>query len=243
MISNVSSLQTTTDEAYESEPTVSPRSPTMSSSTAGTTHIHPELEHEFDYPSPPPPVPDRRLKPAHLRPPPPPTKPRHHKQEQQQQQQKDSDGYSKVQKKPKTSPLSVIQHLPASTPTDSTSTSTRTLSSRHFCGSLPSSNEPSTSSSSNRKSNEISKPNSKKYSNSSINDNNQQIIFKKSSTTPLNKTKAKRSSATYFDEATNGLAIRLPASTSSDGYDLTNKQNLNRSVENKAKEKEELLCS
>jgi len=75
---NVSSLQSTTDEAYESEPTTattSPRSPAMSSSIATTTHIHPDLEHEFEYPSPPPPIPDRRLKPAHLRPPPPPPPP------------------------------------------------------------------------------------------------------------------------------------------------------------------------
>lgn len=69
--SNVSSIQTTTDEAYESEhTTASPRSPMNSSSIIA--HIHPDLQHEFEYPSPPPPVPDRRLKPAHLRPPLPP---------------------------------------------------------------------------------------------------------------------------------------------------------------------------
>lgn len=54
-----SSIHSNTDEAYESEPT------TMSSSII-TSHVHPQLEHEFEYPSPPPPVPDRRLKPAHL---------------------------------------------------------------------------------------------------------------------------------------------------------------------------------
>ncbi len=49
LTSNVSSFQSTTDEAYESEPTTtSPRSPTISSSTATTSHIHPDLEHEFE---------------------------------------------------------------------------------------------------------------------------------------------------------------------------------------------------
>jgi len=177
-------------------------------------HIHPDLEHEFEYPSPPPPVPDRRLKPAHLRPPPPPTKPRSHKQ-----QQKDSNVYSKIQKKPITSPLTAIQHLLVSTPNDSTLSSARIMSSRHFCGSLPVSNEPITSSL-NIKTDEYSKQNSKKLSNSSTNDNNnnQQIIFKKSPSASLNKTRAKKTSSAYFDEATNGLAIRLPASVSN-GHD------------------------
>jgi hypothetical protein len=213
LVSNVSSLQTTTDEAYESELTIttSPRSPTISSSTATPNHIHPDLEHEFEYPSPPPPVPDRRLKPAHLRPPPPPTKPRSHKQ----QQAKDPVAYSKIQRKSKNSPLTVIQHLMASTSNDPTSSSARILSSRHYCGSLPLSSEPVTSSSS---SNSQTK-----------NRNNQQIIFKKSSSSSLNKTKSKKPSSAYFDEATNGLAIRLPASESN-GQDSINKQNLNRFV-------------
>jgi hypothetical protein len=228
LTSNVSSLQSTTDEAYESELTTSPRSPTISSSTATTTHVHPDLEHEFEYPSPPPPVPDRRLKPAHLRPPPPPTKPRSHKQ------QKDSTVYSKIQKT-KISPLTVIQHLMASTSNDSTSSSTRTLSSRHYCGTLPVSNDLITSSSNSQtkiKTDEISKRNSKTLNclNSSKNDDhNPQITFTKSSLSSLNKIKSKKPSSAYFDEATNGLAIRLPASISN-GNDSINKQNFNRFV-------------
>jgi len=129
----------------------------------------------------------------------------------------------------------------ASTPNDSILSSTRTLSSRHYCGSLPLSNEPITSSSNNTQNkiitDEISKQNSRtrRSLNSSINDNNQQIIFKKSSSSSLNKTKGKKSSSTYFDEATNGLAIRLPAS-GSNGHDSTNKQNLNRFVQYTSKE-------
>jgi hypothetical protein len=226
LISNVSSLQSTTDEAYESEPTTtSPCSP--------AAHIHPDLEHEFEYPSPPPPVPDRRLKPAYLRPPPPPTKPRTHKQ------QNDSAGYSTVQKT-KSSPLTVIQHLLLSTSDNSPSSSTRTISSRHFCGSLPISSEPLTSSSNSQtkvKINNVLKDEEKRNSkthtslNSATNDddNNQQIIFTKSSSSSLNKIKSKKPSATYFDEATNGLAIRLPAPVSN-GFDSTVKQNLNRFV-------------
>jgi hypothetical protein len=229
LLSNVSSLQTTTDEAYESERTTSPRSPIMNSSIPA--HIHPDLKHEFEYPSPPPPVPDRRLKPAHLRPPPPPTKPRSHKQ-----QQKDSNVYSKIQRKSIASPLAAIQHLLVSTTNDSTSSSVRTMSSRHFCGSLPVSNEPIRSSS-NIKTDEYSKQNSKKLSNSSTNDNNnQQIIFKKSPSASLNKTRAKKTSSAYFDEATNGLPIRLPASVSN-GHESTDKQNLNRFVQYTHKKK------
>jgi hypothetical protein len=136
----------------------------------------------------------------------------------------------------------------ASTPNDSILSSTRTLSSRHYCGSLPLSNEPITSSSNNTQNKiityEFSKQNSRIHRslNSSINDNNnnnnnnnQQIIFKKSSSSSLNKTKGKRSSSTYFDEATNGLAIRLTAS-GSNGHDSTNKQNPNRFVQYTSKE-------
>jgi hypothetical protein len=232
LTSNVSSLQTTTDEAYESETTASPRSPTMSSSTAATTtspttHIHPDLEHEFEYPSPPPPVPDRRLKPAHLRPPPPPTKPRYHKQ------QNDSAVYSKIQKQTKASPLAAIRNLIASTSDNPTFTSIRTLSSRHYCGSIPASNEPLISSSSSSetrtrtKTTESSQENSKTRSLSSH--DNQQIKFRKSSSSSLTKTKSRKSSSTYFDETTNGLAIRLPASQSNEP-DSTNKQNPTRFV-------------
>ncbi len=233
LISNVSSLQTTTDEAYESEATISPRSPTMSSSTAitttttttPTTHVHPDLEHEFDYPAPPPPVPDRRLKPAHLRPPPPPTKPRYHKQ------QNDAVVYSKIQKENKTSPLKIIRHIMASTSDNPNISATRTLSSRHYCGSLPVSNDPFTSSSSETRTkittDESSQRNSKTRSSSSH--DNQQVKFRKSSSSSLTKTKSKKSSSAYFDETTNGLAIRLPASQFNE-QDSTNKQNLNRFV-------------
>jgi hypothetical protein len=235
LTSNVSSLQSTTDEAYESEVTLSPRSPIMNlAATTKTAYVHPDLKHEFEYPSPPPPVPDRRLKPAHLRPPAPPTKPRTHiQQPQQPQQQKNVNHYSKT-KKTKASPLAVIQHLMASTPNDSPSSSTRTFSSRHYCGSIPSSNEPITSSSSNYqtkiKTDEVSQRNSKTPQSiiSSTNDNNNQpVTFTKSSSTSLTKLKSKKPSSVYFDEATNGLPIRLPASEP-DRHNPTNDKNLNR---------------
>ncbi|CAF3897600.1 unnamed protein product [Rotaria sp. Silwood2] len=226
---NVSSLQSTTDEAYESEPTtISPRSPTISSSPTTTiAHVHPNLLHEFEYPSPPPPVPDRRLKPAHLRQPP-PVKPR-----SRQQQQKESNDYSKIDKT-QISPLTTIQHIMVSTPNDSTSSSIRTLSSRHYCGSLPLSSEPVTSSESptKLKTNEISRQDSKidnALNSSTNNDNDQKTILRKSTSSSLNRNKPKKPSSTYFDEATNGLAIRLPAPMSK-GQDSTNKQNLNRLV-------------
>lgn len=226
-LSNLSSLQSTTDEAYESEATVSPRSPTMSSSTVATNttsltpattmaHVHPDLLHEFEYPSPPPPVPDRSLKPAHLRPPP-PTKPR------SQKPIDDSVLYSKVEKPAKTSPLRSLQHLISSTPTDSDFSSVRTLSSRHYCGTLPLTNEPM-----NRPIDDNANRNSKTR-NSSSNESTQ-IKFKKSSSTSFTKNKSKRSSASYFDEATNGLAIRLPVNQSNEQEDSFNKQNLIRLV-------------
>ncbi|CAF0899789.1 unnamed protein product [Rotaria sordida] len=219
---NVSSLPSTTDEAYESEQTttISPSSLTMSSSpptTATIAHVHPNLIHEFEYPSPPPPVPDRRLKPPHLRPPP-PIKPRSH----QRQQRKNSNNYSTIEKT-QISPLTAIEHIMASTPNDSTSSSIRTLSSRHYCGSLPLSNEFVTSSESQ------TKRKTDDTLNSLINnDNNQQPTLRKSTSSSLNKNRSNKPSSTYFDEATNGLAIRLPAPISQ-GQDSINKQHLNRS--------------
>ncbi|UJR31630.1 hypothetical protein I4U23_019112 [Adineta vaga] len=239
LISIVSSLPSTTDEAYESEQTTntSPRSPTMSSSTVATTtnNIHPELEHEFEYPAPPPPVPDRRLKPAHLRPLPPPTKPRTIKP-----QQKNLNVTNK-RKTSKTSPLTLIQHLVASTANDSELSSARTLSSRHYCGSIPVSNDSVTTittsapnSPTNGKTDDNSKQNSKTLNGSTCiiehedNPDVEKITAIKSSISSLNKTKTNRkSSSTCFDETTNGLAIRLPIPTS-DGHDSFNKQNLNR---------------
>ncbi|CAF4680908.1 unnamed protein product [Rotaria socialis] len=227
--SKVSSLQSTTDEAYESEPTtISPCSRTISSSpitattttatttTTTTTHVHPHLLHEFEYPSPPPPVPDRHLKPPHLRPPP-PVKPRSH------QRQKGSNEYSSLSKA-MPSPLTTIQHLLAtsSSSNDSRSPSaTRLLSSRHYCGSLPVSNEPITSSRppTITKADEIPK----RYSRTSNDENKQQ-----SNSSSLNRHKPRKPSSTYFEEATNGLAIRLPAPISR-GQEITNKQDLNRS--------------
>lgn len=188
--SNVSSLQTTTDEAYESEhTTASPRSQTNNSSIV--TNIHPDLEHEFEYPTPPPPVPDRRLKPAHLRPPPPPTKPR----TLLNQQENDSNVaiYSKIKKQQtKSSPLAAIQHLIVTNTNEPISTA-RTLSSRHFCGTIPANNDLVTSPELIDTVETKPKRNSKTSS----------------------KTKSKKSSTTSsFDEVTNGLAIRLPVTDS-----------------------------
>ena len=227
-LSNLSSLQSTTDEAYESETTASPCSPTISSSTVATTttaaYVHPDLVHEFEYPSPPPPVPDRRLKPAHLRPPP-PTKPR------SQKPLEDPVIYSKIEKPSKTSPLTSIQHLLASTPSDPSFSSVRTLSSRHYCGTLPPAYGPTSSPSDtppNRPTDENANRNSKTRSLSS--NESTQIKFKKSSSTSFSTSKSKRSSSSYFDEATNGLAIRLPVNPSNEREDSINKQNLTRSV-------------
>ena len=225
-LSNLSSLQTTTDEAYESETTASARSPTMSSSTAATTNtsVHPELVHEFEYPSPPPPVPDRRLKPAHLRPPP-PTKPRSLKVSQ------DPVVYSQINRERKTSPLASLQHLIASTPTDPNLASIRTLSSRHYCGTLPLTNEPMSSppdTPTNLQTDDQNANRNSKTRNSSSTEI-PQIKFKKSPSSSFTKTRTKKTSSSYFDEATNGLAIRLPVNQSNEA-DSINKPNLTRLV-------------
>jgi hypothetical protein len=230
---NISSIQSTTDEAYESEPT------TMSSSivtTTVTTHVHPDLEHEFEYPSPPPPVPDRRLKPAHLKASPPSTKPRLSKQDNT-----DSIEYSTVQKT-KPLPITTIQQFLLSKSNGSTSPSTRTMSSRHYCGSIPVSNEETTQSSIKStpiKTNEHSKDKTKDKRNSrtlnclhpsTTDDNQKRNLMTKSSSSSLNKTKIKKQKLiTDIDEATNGLAIRLPAPMSN-GSELPKKQNPNKFV-------------
>ncbi len=229
LTANISSIQSTTDEAYESEPT------TMCSSIATTTHVHPDLEHEFEYPSPPPPVPDRRLKPAYLKPSPPPTKPRLTKQNNI-----DIAGYSVVQKsKPLT--LTAIQQFVTSSSNDSNSPSTRIMSSRHYCGSIPVSNDVTQSSinSTPIKINENLKDKTKEKRNnrtlnclhpSTTDDNYKRNLITKSSSLSLNKIKRKKEKLiTDFNEATNGLAIRLPAPVSN-GYDSTNKQNLKKLV-------------
>jgi hypothetical protein len=114
------------------------------------------------------------------------------------------------------------------------------MSSRHYCGSIPVSNETTQSSvtSSPIKTNGHSKDKSKDKRNirtlnclhpSTTDDNKRNTITKSSSS--LNKTKLKKQKLiTDFDEATNGLAIRLPAPVSN-GHDLTNKQNLTKLVE------------
>lgn len=190
LATNLSSIQTTTDEAYESEPT------TMCSSIATTTHVHPDLEHEFEYPSPPPPVPDRRLKPSHLKP-----------QSTKQQENSDTTEYSIVQKD-KIIPIKAIQNLLNSTCDDSISPSTRSMSSRHYCGSIPVANE-------NRQSTTVNHSEQQKEKKrhgrtlsclhpSTTDDNKRQNSF--------NKIKSKKHKIkNEFDEATNGLAIRLPA--------------------------------
>jgi hypothetical protein len=197
----------------------------MSSSTATTTHVHPDLEHEFDYPSPPPPVPDRRLKPAHLK------SPSTTNSLIIKQENIDSAGYSIIQKA-KPIPVTAIQHLVACTSNDSTSPSIKTMSSRHYCGVIPVSNDVTSSS---MKIPELTKDKNKEKRNiktlsclhsSALDDNDTK---RKSSSSSLNKSKTKKTLITEFDEATNGLAIRLPAPTSN-GHDLTNKQNLNRLV-------------
>jgi hypothetical protein len=196
----------------------------MSSSiatTTTTTHVHPDLEHEFEYPTPPPPVPDRRLKPAHLKVSPPSTKPRLSKQDNT-----DSIGYSTVQKT-KPLPITTIQQFLLSTSNDSTSPSTRTMSSRHYCGSIPVSHEETTASSINStliKKNEQSKDKTKDKRNgrttlnclhpTTTDDNQKRNLMTKSSSS--NKTKIRKQKLiTDIDEATNGLAIRLPAPTES----------------------------
>ncbi|CAF2665213.1 unnamed protein product [Rotaria sp. Silwood2] len=228
LIPNISSLQSTTDEAYESEPT------TMSSSIGKTAYVHPDLEHEFEYPSPPPPVPDRRLKPGHLKSP-------TINSRLIKQHNIDSAEYSIIQK-PKSLPLTAIQQLIVSTSNNANISSTRTMSSRHYCGSIPISDKliQSCIDSIRVNAKEDSNDKNKDKRNTGVlsclhpsttddnnnNNNNKRNIIRKSS--PLNKMKIKKQKLiTDFDEATNGLAIRLPAPIDN-SYDLTSKQSLNR---------------
>ena len=224
---NVSSLHSTTDEAYESEPT------TISSSLV-TTHVHPDLEHEFEYPSPPPPVPDRRLKPAHLKTPPPPAaRPRLIKHEII-----DSNGYTTVEKI-KSAPLTALPLIV--TGTFNESTSTRTMSCRHYCGSIPVNDEPapSTVDATSIKPADHAKVNKhkeKRHSktlsclhSSAVDDRETTRTWMKSSISSLNKTKTKKQTTKEFDEATNGLAIRLPAPPTPT-QDAIQRHNLNRFV-------------
>lgn len=220
---NISSKQSTTDEAYESEPT------TMSSSiatntTTTTTHVHPDLEHEFEYPAPPPPVPDRSLKPAYLKSNAPtcPSRP-------PVQDSIDAAGYSVIQKV-KPSPLVVIQQLITATANNAPGSSAKTMSSRHYCGSIPVAQEavrapPNAAtpvktdeqSKEKRKEKRTGKtlsclhPSTTDECGSSPNKRNMIIRLPLSSSS---KSKMKKQKLiTDFDEATNGLAIRLPAPT------------------------------
>ncbi|CAF3778646.1 unnamed protein product [Rotaria sordida] len=228
---NISSLQSTTDEAYESEPT------TMTSSVKITKHIHPNLEHEFEYPSPPPPVPDRRLKPNYLKSP-------TIKSRLIQQDNIDTVEYSIIQK-PKLLPLTSVQQLVISTSNNSNLSSTQIMNSRHYCGSIPVSNkliqsciDTITIKSKEDLNDKIKDKRNSRVLNclhsSKIDDNNNNNNNYKRNTIPksppssLNKMKTKkRKLITDFDEATNGLAILLPASKDNLN-DLTNKQNSNK---------------
>lgn len=226
---NISFIQSTTDEAYESEPT------TMSSSIAMTSHVHPDLEHEFDFPSPPPPVPDRRLKPAHLKSSPPTTiKLRSNKQDSFE-----STNYN-LNQKSKPFCLPTIEQFFRTTSNED-STSKRTLSSRHYCGLIPGLNEETSQSS--IKVNEHSREKIKdKRSNRTLsclhpstNDDqqydHQKRNFTSKSPSSSNKIKIKKSKGlTEFDEATNGLAIRLPAPIP-DEYSSSKSPHRNRFVE------------
>ena len=224
---NISFIQSTTDEAYESEPT------TMSSSIAMTCHIHPDLEHEFDFPPPPPPVPDRRLKPSHLKSSsPPPTKPRSNKTELH-----DSTGYNIIQKS-KPFCLPTIEQFFRSTSNDSTSVSKRILSSRHYCGLIPGLNEQANESSTTAIEHPKEKSKEKRTNRtlsclhpSTTDDNHQKRNFtSKSPSSSSHKNKMKKSKlVTEFDEATNGLAIRLPAPIP-DEYSSNKSPNRNRFV-------------
>lgn len=186
----------------------------MSSSIAMPCHVHPHLENEFDYPSPPPPVPDRRLKPSHLKSSsPPPTKSRSNKTEP-----RDSTGYSFIQKS-KPFCLPAIEQFFRSTSNDSTSVSKRTLSSRHYCGLIPGLTEQPIESSTTAIEHPKEKIKEKRTSRtlsclhpSTTDDNHQKRNFTSKSPSSSNKSKMKKSKlVTEFDEATNGLAIRLPA--------------------------------
>ena len=229
LMSNVSSVQSTTDEAYDSEltKTPSPCSLTMDATSTSKRYVHPELEHEFEYPSPPPPVPDRRLKPAHLRPPAPKTKPRSRQSRSAHDSLHDDRAGSSS-----TSPLVAIQHLISSPSNDSSSSSSRTMSSRHYCGSIPIGNDLSTASDYSKAKIKSNKEKRNTYASdslpSSTMDDRQQppSLFSRSSST---KNKSKRSSTSYFDEATNGLPVRLPASPPN-GHDASDKSHPTRFV-------------
>ena len=227
---NISFVQSTTDEAYESEPT------TMSSSIAMTCHVHPELEHEFEFPSPPPPVPDRRLKPAYLKisSSPPMAKPRSSKQDSFE-----STHYNLSQKSKPFCLPTIEQFFRTTRNDDSTSVSKRTLSSRHYCGLIPGLNEETTQSS--IKVNEHSKEKIKEKRpirtlsclHPSTSDDHQHRTRNLTSKSPLslNKNKMKKSKLlTEFDEATNGLAIRLPAPVPEE-YSLAKSPHRTRLVE------------
>ena len=227
LMSNVSSVQSTTDEAYDSEltKTPSPCSLTMDTMNTSKRYVHPELEHEFDYPSPPPPVPDRRLKPAHLRPPAPKAKPRSRQSRSQNESLHDERAGSSS-----ASPLVAIQHLISSTSNDSSSSSSRTMSSRHYCGSIPVGNDQGMAPpySKAEMASKKEKRNTHALDSSPMDDRNQQSsLFSRSSST---KHKSKRSSASYFDEATNGLPVRLPASPPN-GHDASDKSYPTRFVQ------------
>lgn len=223
---NISFIQSTTDEAYESEPT------TMSSSIAITCHVHPDLEHEFEYPIPPP-VPDRRLKPTHLKASPPTAKPRSNKTESIDS----TDHY--VIEKSKPFCLPTIEQFFRSTSNDSnTSVSKRTLSSRHYCGFIPGLNEQTTESSMKVNEQQATKEKIKeKRLNRTLNclhpstkddHEHKRNLLSKSPSSSSNKSKGKKSKLlTEFDEATNGLAIRLPAPIP-DEYSSTKSPNRNR---------------
>ena len=240
---NISSVQSTTDEAYESELS------SMSSSIATTTHVHPDLEHEFEYPVPPPPVPDRRLKPAYLKASPTTTTaattstPVLTKPCLIKQNTVDSAGYSIIQKS-KPSPLIAIQQLITSTANNSTASATKTMSSRHYCGTIPVSNEVTQSSINSVtpvKPNEQSKDKKKeKRTSKTLNclhpatadeqDHKRHLLPKLPLSSLSNKTKIKKQKLIInIDEATNGLAIRLPAPTSN-GSSSVDKQNFHKSV-------------
>lgn len=204
----------------------------MSSSIGLTTYVHPDLEHEFEYLSPPPPIPDRRLKPDYLKNVSTNNKPRLIKQDHI-----DCTEYSIVQKS-KPLPSTAIQQLIVSTSNDSNSSSKRTMSSRHYCGSIPVSDKSTYSCTDSPliKSKEDSHDKNKDKRNtrvlnclhpSTIDDDTKRTTTKCLSPS-LNKMKTKKHKLiTDFDEATNGLAIRLPAPVT-DSHESIKKQNLNK---------------
>ena len=200
----------------------------MSSSIAMATHVHPDLEHEFEYPSPPPPVPDRCLKPAYLKSP-------IAKSRLIKQNSINSSEYIIIQKS-KPLPFTVIQQFTVSTPNDSTST--RTMSSRHYCGSIPVSDQISQSyvnstpikTSEDSFEKDIEERSSKAFNcwHPSTKDNiNKTDTNAKSLSASNRKKRRKQNLSTDFDEATNGLAIRLPAPIPN-STDLANKQRIKK---------------